>query len=151
VTRVATDVDDYVTEAILRRLELSDLGPLLDTDDVDIAALHTEIEAVDAKLAELAAAWSADALTRPEWDAARAGLAARRDRAQRRLDAARRDSAAARIAGPDARTLWEKLDLDGKQAVLRELLPRGVVVHPIGKGRWRTFDPATIKLGWFDA
>ena len=142
VTRVAQPVDDYVTEAVLRRLELSDLGPLLDTGDTDVAALHAEIEAVDGKLAELAAAWSADALTRPEWDTARAGLIARRDRAQRRLDVAHRDSAAARIAGPDARTLWEKLDLDGQRAVLRELLPGGVIVHPIGKGRWRTFDPS---------
>jgi hypothetical protein len=151
VTRVASDIDDYVTEAVLRRLELSDLGPFLDTDDVDVAALHTEIDAVDAKLAELAAEWAADQRTRGEWDTARAGLVARRDRAQRRLDVARRDSAAARIAGPDARTLWGKLDLDGKQAVLRELLPGGVVVHPIGKGRWRTFDAATVTLGWFDA
>jgi site-specific DNA recombinase len=151
VTRVAQPLDDYVTEAVLRRLELSDLGPLLDTGDTDVGALHTEIEAVDAKLAELAAAWSADALTRLEWDAARAGLIARRDQAQRRLDVARRDSAAARITGIDARVLWEKLDLDGKRAIIRELLPGGVVVHPIGKGRWRTFDPSTVTLGWFDA
>ena len=27
----------------------------------------------------------------------------------------------------------------------------GVIVHPIGKGRWRTFDPTTVTLGWFDA
>jgi hypothetical protein len=151
VTRVAAPIDDYVTEAVVRRLELSDLGPLLDTGDLNVATLHTEIEAVDAKLAELAAAWSADTLTRPEWDAARAGLVARRDQAQRRLDLARHDSAAARVTGPDARVLWDKLDLDGKRAIVRELLPGGVVVHPIGKGRWRTFDPATIKLGWFDA
>jgi site-specific DNA recombinase len=151
VTRVAQPVDDFVTEAVLRRLELSDLGPLLDTGDTDVAALHTEIEAVDAKLAELAAAWAADALARPEWDAARAGLIARRDRAQRRLDVAQRDSAAARITGPDARVLWKQLDLDGQRAIIRELLPGGVVVHPIGKGRWRTFDPTTVTLGWFDA
>jgi hypothetical protein len=153
VTRVAEPIDAYVTEAVLRRLEISDIGPLLTTGDDDFVRLTDEIEAVDAKLAELAAVWSADGLTRSEWDAARAGLAQRRDRAQRRLDAARRESAAARAAGPDARQRWAALgeDIDAKQAIVRELLPGGVVVHPIGKGRWRTFDPATISPGWFDA
>jgi site-specific DNA recombinase len=151
VTRVAQPIDDYVTEAIIGRLELSDIGPLLDPGDDDLVGLLDEIEGVDEKLAELAAAWSADALTRPEWDAARAGLVERRDRAQRRLDAARRDSAAARVAGPNARKMWEALHLDDKQPIIRQLIPGGVVVHPIGKGRWRTFDPETVSLGWFDS
>ena len=99
VARVAEPVDDYVTEAIVRRLELSDLGQLLDTDDIDIAELHAEIEAVDAKLAELAAGVVADALTRPEWDAAPRRTHRPPRSGQRRLDVARRDSAAARIAG----------------------------------------------------
>src|SRR5262249_8677077 len=127
VTRVARPIDAYVTEAVLGRLEMSDLGPLVDTGDDDLVGLLDEIEGVDAKLAELAAAWAADALTRAEWDAGRAALLQRREVAQRRVDGLRRDSAAARAAGPGARPAWGRLDLDGQRAIVRELLPGGVI------------------------
>jgi site-specific DNA recombinase len=152
VTRVAAPIDAFVTEAVLTRLELSDLGPLLDTGDDDLAAALEELGTTDEKLAALATAWADDTLTRAEWDAARAGLAIRRERAQRRVDAMRRESAAAAVAGSGARAAWAALDddLDSQRAIVRELLPGGVVVLPIGKGRWRTFDPDTIELGWLD-
>jgi len=150
VAREADTIDAYVTAAVLTRLELSDLGALLEDVDDDLVDLLGEIEGVDLKLAELAAAWASDALTRGEWESARAGLLSRRARAQRRVDRARRTSAAARVAGADARTAWAALDLDGQRAIVRELLPGGVVLHPIGRGRWRTFDPASVTLGWLD-
>jgi DNA invertase Pin-like site-specific DNA recombinase len=151
VTRDAEVLDGYVTEAVLARLEKADLGALVAEDNIDVATLAAEYEAVNAKLAELAEAWATDAVTRAEWDAARAGLDARRRRVERELERARRSSTAAAIAGPTVREAWDALDLDGRRAIIRELLPGAVTVHPIGRGRWRTFDPATVTLGWFDS
>jgi hypothetical protein len=150
VTRTADVVDAYVTEAILSRLEKSDIGPLVDTD-ADVAALTDDLDRVNEKLAELAAAWAADSLTRAEWQAARAGLDIRRQRLERDLERARRSSAAAAIAGPSVRVAWDRLDLDARRAIIRELLPGGAILHPIGRGRWRNFDPKSVELRWFDA
>ncbi len=151
VAREADPLDAYVTEAVLVRLEQSDLGPLAPSDDLDVGVLVADLEVVNGKLAELAAAWADDKVTRAEWDAARVGLDERRKRIERDLERTRRSSAALAIAGPTVREAWVALDLDGRHAVLRELLPGGVTVSPIGRGRWRTFDPTSIDLGWFDS
>jgi DNA invertase Pin-like site-specific DNA recombinase len=149
VTRDADQLDAFVTEAVLARLERSDIRP--STENVDIAAVTDEFELVNAKLAELAASWAADKITRAEWDAARAGLDQRRQRLEHELQVARRSSTAAAIAGTSARDAWEKLNLDRRRAVIQELIPGGVVVLPIGRGRGRAFDAAKVDLGWFDA
>ncbi len=151
VAREADVLDIFVTEAVLTRLERSELGSLAPDEGLDTSSLTAELDAVNGKLAELAVAWAQDDLTRPEWSAARAGLDERRQRIERDLARARRSCAAAAIAGPSVREAWERLDLDGRRAILKELLPGGVIVHPIGKGRWRTFDPTSVTLGWVDS
>jgi DNA invertase Pin-like site-specific DNA recombinase len=162
VTRVAQPVDDYVTEAVLTRLEQSDLGSLV--QNVDLTALQEQIAIVDEKLAALAARWAADELTEPEWSAARATLTPRKAKLERELAVARRTSAAAALAGPSARRRWAEWDacddddevernrkLDAKRAVIAELLPDGIALNGVGRGRWRDpFDPKSITLGWFD-
>jgi len=149
VTRVAEPIDAFVVEAVLTRLECSDLGSLAPVA-TDLAALDDELSAVDAKLGALASAWAADTLTQSEWDAARAGLTQRRSELEHKLAVARRSSEAAAIAGPSVREAWDKLDLDAQRRVIAELLPGGVTVHPIGRGQGRgVFDPTTtITLGW---
>jgi hypothetical protein len=150
VARDAETIDAFVSEAVLTRLEASELGPLVPDSDVDIAALRKEANTVASKLAHLAESWAKDEITRPEWDVARAALEERRRRIGRQLDIARRQSAAAAIAGPSVREAWGGLDLDGRRAVIRELLPDGIVINPIGRGRWRSFDPASVELRWVD-
>ncbi len=77
IVRVAEPIEAFVGEAVLKRLERSELGSLAPVE-TDLAVLDEELSTVDAKLGALATAWAADTLSQSEWDAARAGLTQRR-------------------------------------------------------------------------
>jgi DNA invertase Pin-like site-specific DNA recombinase len=147
VARSAEPVDAFVTAAVIDRLERSAID--LTEHDVDLAALDDELRTVDRKLAALAAAWAADALSQVEWDAARAPLNERRTELDRTLARARQSSPAAQIAGPDAGAAFAALDLEGQRAVVAELIDT-VVLHPVGRNRWAPVDETTLTIRWRD-
>jgi site-specific DNA recombinase len=87
VTIVADQLEQFVVEAVLHRLDSPDLPRALNgsVTDTDGAQWQTEIEHAQAKLDELAELWGAGTSNRSEWLKARAPIEKRQTVAKKRL------------------------------------------------------------------
>lgn len=150
VARRADEVDVYVTEAVLTRLERSDI-PFAD-EAADVDSLVSEMELLDSKLAFFAEEFALDRVTRVEWGAATDALRDRRRRVESSLASTRQASGAAAVAGIGVRDRWLDLSMDQQRDVIRELLPDGVVLRSPGRGNWRVpLGAELVDLAWFDS
>jgi DNA invertase Pin-like site-specific DNA recombinase len=139
----AEPLDALVTEAVLQAV---DGGALLEvmarTDDAEAVE---GLLAVEGKLANLAADWASDRISRGEWDAARATLLSREQSLRRRVEASRRGHDLDGLPDP-LRTAWPALPLHRRRAIIGALV-EAVVVGPGVRGRNR-FDPERVSIRW---
>ncbi|MFT3799456.1 recombinase family protein [Microbacterium sp.] len=145
VRRKQGDVDEFVTEVILRRLEQPDAAQLFSRGDEGASKQARDaIEAIDAKLATAADQFADDVLTGDQLRRITARL--RKERAEHERTIA--ESMPARVpvdvVGPLARQTWAGLHIDSRRAVIEALAV--VVIEPQGSGR--SFDPDLIRIDW---
>lgn len=148
MSRKRTEVDAYVVEAVLCRLERSDAAELflIEVDE------DKEIQEAKAEAKKLRARLDAFTMKAAEGRLSAERLAQLEEKLQPQIDAA---EAKARkilvrpvlkeVVGPQAREAWARLNLRQKREVLR------AVVRPrllrVGRGR-TTFDSKGIELNW---
>jgi site-specific DNA recombinase len=155
VIRTAEEVDAYIEEIILERLQRPDAADLLVPDQTgDTSALHLKDAALAARLAELGRMFAAGEI---EADTLRAGtedIRQQRERITVQLTARNGGSILSGLAdAADPAKVWAGLDLSRKREVIRVLVD--VVVLPAKRGRragWRAgesyFDPSSVRVTW---
>lgn len=107
---------------------------------------QAEVEVCEAKLAELAADWASDAISRAEWMHARRAVEERRDRARRQILAETRDLSDLAGQGASLRERWPSMDFDARRPVVERAVDR-VTLIPAIRGLNR-FDPSKVEVSW---
>ncbi|MBO0822424.1 MAG: recombinase family protein [Actinobacteria bacterium] len=152
VSRSADHVDDLVTDTVIERLSRPDATRLLrpKTPLVDITALHTEANAIRARMDELASLYAKGAVNASQLATGTEELEAAVKAVDARIAAATSSSPLAGLAGePDVAAKWPGLSLDRKRAVVDMLVT--VTILPGKRGRKAGgiyFDPETVRITW---
>jgi DNA invertase Pin-like site-specific DNA recombinase len=147
---LAEPLEQLVIGAVLHRLDTPELARAIRGGDRDRAEdRHADqLDELNERMDELAAAYAAGAVSMREWLAAREPL-------QRQLDAARRrvarDAQAMVLAehagrGGALRERWGDLPLERRRAIIAAVLDR-VVAGP-GRRGYNRFDPSRFELVW---
>ena len=145
VVRKSEPVDDWVTKVIVRRLSRPDAAQLLVKQDrPDIAALTEEARAIRIRLDALAEDYADGVLDR---DAFRSGTARGRERLAA-VEAQMADAGRVDVLGPlvgveDVQAVWDRLDVERRQAVIDTLAV--IRLLPVGRGT-RTFREETVVI-----
>jgi site-specific DNA recombinase len=150
MSATAEPLEQLVTDAVLHRLDTPELAAaLLDArrQQQETSELHTQLEADQTLLAQIAADYANRVIGRREWLAAREPLQARIDAAQRRLSRLSPTTAIDDYVGRSQllRAAWDGLGLSRQQAVVRVALDH-VIAHPATPGR--RFDPQRFQPIW---
>jgi site-specific DNA recombinase len=146
VSRRETDVDEYVTEVVLCRLERPDLADAFtDTADAETAAALAEAREKRARLdgfydAAAAGELSPQALSRIE-----ARLLPEIEAAEQRALPRFTSPLVTEVAGSEARERWERLPITARREVISTLMT--IRIMPSTRGR-RTFDPESVAIEW---
>lgn len=142
VTIGADDLDEFVQAVVLGRLSDKKVVTALRRTP-DLAPLHDEIAAIDARWADISDLYDAGAYPRAKYREEGIALNARRTAALARLEAAQRESPLTDLVGlrGSIPARWRKLDLIARRRIIAEL---GLQVA-IAKGRRgrRPLDGAT--------
>ena len=123
--RRAEIVDEYVEDVIVTRLSADDAHELLlpGPDDVDVAGLQAESEAIRRRMTDLAGLFGSGQIGMEAFttgtDTARAQL---EGVTQQLARAATRDPLVDLVGAPDVRKAWKALELERKRNVLRALV-----------------------------
>ncbi|AGF71575.1 recombinase family protein [Corynebacterium halotolerans] len=138
--------DRTVREVIVARLEKGDIQQALArSKGQDTAELVTERDTVRQAMADLAEAVGAGAMTVAQMTAANAGLMARLEELNERLEAADTTGVLAQLDGVTSpRDYWDSADLERRRAVLDALVE--VVILPVGRGL--PAGPESIQFNW---
>jgi len=150
-TIVADQLEQFVVEAVLHRLDSPELAASLNgraVEDPDGAVWQAEIEQAEAQLAELAQLFGQQTIGRQEWLAARPPIEQRLTLAKKRLTVLNRTAALTPHIG-DASALrerWRDLSLT-KQAQIVEAVLDHVVVGP-GRRGYNRFDSNRLSPVW---
>lgn len=152
VSRAADHVDDLVTDTVIERLSRPDAVKLLrpKTPLVDITALHTEANAIRARMDELASLYAKGVVNASQLSTGTEELEAAVKAVDARIAAATSSSPLAGLAGePDVAAMWPGLSLDRKRAVVDMLVT--VTILPGKRGRKPNgayFDPESVRITW---
>ncbi len=145
VRRKQEPVDRFVTEVVLRRLEMPDAIDLFTRGDEGAASeARDAIAAVDAKLANAADQFADDVITGEQLARITAKLRGERARHDAVLSAALPAAFPSNLTGSQAREVWEHLEMDVKRKVIDTLID--VVILPSGSGG--KFDPEQVRITW---
>ncbi|GIG22467.1 hypothetical protein Cch01nite_31910 [Cellulomonas chitinilytica] len=140
LSRAAEAIDEYVTEAVLSRLERVDLP----VAGIDADAVR-ELQTVRDRLDDLAAAYAADRVTLTQLTTATEALRSRQGQLETKLATSHAGSVLHALTG-DVRAAWEGLSLDRRRAVITATVETITVTSP-GRGA-RTFRPETVQIVW---
>jgi site-specific DNA recombinase len=146
LSRSVRIVDEFVTEAVIARLERPDAADLLPSqaDGADVASLRTEAASIRELLNDLGRSFARGRIDLLQLEAGSAELRARLTEIESILASLTDTSPLAGVAGrADAREIWDGLDLGRRRAVLRALVD--VALMPARKLGGR-FDPDAIAL-----
>jgi site-specific DNA recombinase len=149
VARQAAQVEDFITDVVIRRLSRPDAVDLVAVSEggPDVAALREEAAAIRKNLEEMAADRALGLVTRAQMLAATERGNARLDELGAELEEAARESVLAPLAAAEnVAEIWDGLDLSRKRAVITTLM--AVTLCSPGKGARRGFDPATVQVTW---
>lgn len=132
LTVVADPLEEFITRAVLYRLDSPDLAAALDgrtNPDAAVAGLADAIAEDQAQLEELAAVYAARDITMREWLAARKAIEARIADAQRRLARTTRTDALAGLPGHGAvlTASWSELNLTRQAAIVAAVMDRATI------------------------
>ncbi|MEA2580709.1 MAG: hypothetical protein QOE83_1601 [Actinomycetota bacterium] len=148
---LARDLELFVVEAVLYRLDTSELQTALRGEVKADAAARSAQGDLDAALAqadELALAYANRDISMREWRLARQPIEDRVEALKKTLSRATRTTALANYVGHSAtlRRQWADLDLSRQQAIVRALVDY-ITVGPGVRGR-NTFDPTRFTPTW---
>jgi hypothetical protein len=148
---VAEDVELFVTEAVLHRLDSAALQRTLERQQrkqPDAQRWLSEMEQAQAQLVELAAAYGNRELSMDEMRAARKPIEQRVTNARKQLNKVSRSSVIDRYVGNGAglRAEWDSLDLSQQHAIVAAVID-SVVVGP-GRRGYNRFDEARLSPVW---
>ena len=143
----ADDVELFVTEAVLHRLDSAALQRTLERrqrKQPDAQRWLAEMEQAQAQLVELAAAYGNRELSMDEMRAARKPIELRLTNARKQLNKVSRSSAIDRYVGNGAglRAEWDSLDLSQQHAIVAAVVD-SVVVGPARRG-YNRFDESRL-------
>jgi DNA invertase Pin-like site-specific DNA recombinase len=147
---VAPDLEAWITEAVLIRLDSPDLAKKLAKGDRsnEAGALADELAQDTAQLDEVASAYGSKAITLSEWLAARKPIEARIEHERKRLSRMSATSALDGFVGCAGRLkkVWSDLPLNRQRAIVGAVMDHAVI-GPAVKGRnW--FDPDRVQPVW---
>ena len=135
----AAPSDDHIRDLVLRALNSHGMVQRLRRRDQPEPDLHTRIRADEDELEALAADHGNGEISRAEWKAARAPIAARLDTARERLTSSTQTTALDGFVGTYQEMLprWDASNVSQRRAVVTAALEK-VIVHPatvIGRNR----------------
>ncbi len=146
VSRRETDVDEFVTEVTLARLERPDLAEVFtETADAETADALSEAREKRARLEGFYDAAAVGELTPQALARIEARLLPEIEAADQRARAAVTSPLVAATAGIDARKHWAKLSLPQQREIISTLMR--VRIMPTRRGS-RTFDPESVGIEW---
>lgn len=153
VRRQGEALDDFVSAIILGRLSQPDAAELsnaLDSSGVDVAALHTQKSALQARMDELAALFADGAINAAQLKRGTAELARALAKCDHELAAVTQGNPVASLleAGRGRARLeqrWSDLSPDIRGKIIDQLVT--VTVHRSPRGL-RRFDPEYIRVVW---
>ncbi len=148
---LADDLEDFVVEAVLYRLDTPELQAAVAgaaSEDAEAAAVAQAIKQDQAQLEELATAYGNKAFTMPEWNAARQPIDSRIETAKRRMSRLNRSSALDGFVGNSEalRAQWADLSLNRQRAIIAAVVDHLTIKSAV-RGR-NTFDDSRIILTW---
>lgn len=148
---LAPPVEQFITEAILYRLDSPDLAAALRGDlgqEPRAAQLQRELDEALAQADELANAYGATQISMREWLAARKPIEDRTQRLKKELSRYSRTEPLAQYLDKTAslRSDWTGLDLPRQQAIIKSVLDH-VTVGP-GRRGYNRFDPSRLTPTW---
>ena len=148
---VAEPVEDLITEAVLTRLDSTELADALTgkvRDDDALGGLGAALTADQARLDELAGLYADGSVSAREWMAARNPIEARIHDTQRRLAHATDTSALNGLTGNGTvvREQWDSLGIDRRQAIIRAVLDHAIIGP--GTPGARTLDIHRVQPQW---
>lgn len=152
LTIVAAPVEDLLAEAVLMRLDSSEMADALagraKADDRH-AALAAELQEDKTQLTQLAEMWAAKAISIAEWKAAREPIEARIFNQERQLSQLTGTNALAGIVGNgrELRASWESLNLSRQSAIVAAVLDFATIKPGSGGGR-SVMDPNRVVPTW---
>jgi site-specific DNA recombinase len=151
LTVVALPVEELLTDAVLTRLDSSQLAQALagkSSVDADVAVLAAQLEADQARLDELAGLYAEGAVSAREWIAARDPITERIAQARRDIAKATDTSAVVDLAGTGEvlRAQWNDLDIDRQQAIIKSVLDHAVIAP--GTPGSRSLDISRVQPHW---
>jgi len=148
---MAEDVEAFLTEAVLYRLDTPELQAALRQDaasDAEAARIQRELDKALAQADELARAYAEEEITMRDWLHAKAPI-------QDRIEACKRSLSRIQGVAPisdyignasSLRAEWSSLDLSRQQAIISAVLD-SVLVGPAVRGR-NFFDPSRLTPTW---
>jgi site-specific DNA recombinase len=146
----ADALEDFVTRAVLYRLDSPELAAAVERPGEDIESQQWQSEIADAEgqLVELAEAWASKAITMKEWQAARGPIERRITAGKKRLASLNRASVLNGHVGSGAelRERWADLPLSRQHAIVAAVLDHAVVAP--GRRGYNKFDPARFTPVW---
>lgn len=151
LTIVAAPVEEWITEAVLLRLDSPEMADALAgraAADDRSAALNVELQSDQAQLTELAQMWAAKTISSLEWKAAREPIEARIYSTNRQLGQITGGNTLSGLVG-NGNALWESwatLNLSRQAAIIAAILDFATITP--AKTRGRAFDPFRIVPMW---
>src|SRR5829696_1415877 len=146
VSRREDDVDEFVTEVVIARLERPDLADLFTASaDSDTAEALAEAREKRARLEGFYDTAAAGELTPQALARIEARLLPEIEAAERRARAAVTSPLVAATAGVDARLRWSPLSMPQRREIISTLIR--IRIMPTTRGE-RTFDPWAIQITW---
>jgi site-specific DNA recombinase len=151
LTVVAEPVEEWLTEAVLLRLDTPAMGDALAgraAADERHTAVLTELDADQAQMRELAELWAAKDISSAEWKAAREPIESRIRDAERQLATFSDSTALSGLVGNSAalRQDWESLNLTRQAAIVAAVLDFATISPGVPGSR--TLDPNRIIPTW---
>jgi len=151
LTIVAAPVEEWITEAVLIRLDSPAMADALAgraTVDDRQAALTVELQSDQAQMTELAELWAAKSISSAEWKAAREPIEARIYTTERQLGQITGSNTLTGLVGNGValRTSWATLNLSRQAAIIAAVLDFATIQPATSRGR--AFDPFRIVPTW---
>lgn len=154
LVRVASGVDDFVTEMTLARLASGQLSAPDRGDRSEVVIAQRELVEIRERLDALGSAFGAGTVDARQLESGTRALRQRQAQAEAIMARSASGTALAGVVGAeDIRAAWEDLTLDRRRAIVDTLMT--ITLLPARKGRppgWRPgqpyFDPATVAIEW---
>jgi len=147
---VAPDLEAWITDAVLIRLDSPALAQVLENGDrtVEAADLAGELAEDIGQLDELAAAYGHKSITLSEWLAARRPIEARIEHSRKQLSRMSGSSVLDGFVGnaDRLREQWAELPLTRQQAIVSAVMDHAIIGPAVRGRNW--FDPDRVKPVW---